>query len=155
MSHLGRLARVASAIGYPVNLESATILDFGCGSVAAVVSERASGLDAFGCDICGGPDSAPKDLIEHGILRAINESNYRIPFESDEFDMVVSHEVLEHVQNYGEALREIRRLLKPGGISIHIFPSRYAPVEPHVYVPLATFVRSMNLVKVLGLPWDS
>jgi hypothetical protein len=41
-------------------------------------------------------------------------------------------------------LREIRRVFKPSGISIHIFPSRYTPLEPHVFVPLATFIRPMN-----------
>jgi SAM-dependent methyltransferase len=148
MSHIGRFARLASAIGNPIRSESATILDFGCGNGAAVVEERANGLNVLGCDMSSSLDTAPKDLIERGVLRAIDVSNYRIPFENDEFDMVVSNQVLEHVQNYEEAFREIRRVLKPGGISIHIFPSRYTPVEPHIYVPLATFIRSMNWLKL-------
>ena len=144
MSHISRFERIASVIGHPVML-GAKILDFGCGKGAA--EERAKGRDVFGCDIASGLDSAPKDLIG-GVLRAIDVSNYRIPFEDNEFDMVISHEVLEHVQNYESALREIRRVLKPGGISIHIFPSRYTPIEPHVYVPLATIVRSMGWLKL-------
>ena len=148
MSYVSRFALIASAIGCPVKSESAKILDFGCGNGAAVVEERANGRKIFGCDISSGLNNAPKDLLERGVLRAIDLGNYRIPFENDEFDMVVSHEVLEHVQNYEEALREVRRVLKPDGISIHIFPSRYTPVEPHVYVPLATMIRSIKWLKV-------
>lgn len=148
MSHIDRFVRVAAAIGYPVNPESATILDFGCGSGAVVAEERAAGLHVFGCDTASGLDSAPKELMRGGILRPIDLSEYRIPFDDAEFDMVVSHEVLEHIQNYEAALREIRRVLKPGGISIHIFPSRYTPIEPHVYVPLATLIRSMTWLKL-------
>ena len=147
MAHIARFLQVASTIGYPVTSDTAKILDLGCGSGTAVVEARARGLNVFGCDISNGLDSAPKVLVEGRILRAIDVSNYEIPFEDDEFDMVVSHQVLEHVQNYDEVLREIRRVLKAGGVSIHIFPSRYTPVEPHVYVPLATIIRSMNWLK--------
>jgi len=147
MTHIDRFMKIASAIGYPLNSGNAKILDLGCGSGSTVVEARARGLDVFGCDISDGLGSAPRVLVDEGVVRAIDASNYRIPFQSDQFDMVVSHQVLEHVQNYEEALREIRRVLKPGGISIHIFPSRYTPIERHVYVPLATIIRSMSWLK--------
>jgi hypothetical protein len=40
------------------------------------------------------------------------------------------------------AFREIRRVLKPGAISLHLFPARWAPVEVHVRVPLAGVVQT-------------
>jgi SAM-dependent methyltransferase len=123
------------------------ILDLGCGSASAVLEARARGLNVLGCDISIGLDPASKTLVEARIVRAIDVTNYAIPFDDAEFDMVVSHQVLEHVQHYEEVLREIRRVLKADGVSIHIFPSRYTPVEPHVYVPLATIIRSMNWLK--------
>ena len=148
MSHIDRFLKIASAIGYPVTSADVKILDFGCGSGSAVVEARAKGLDVFGCDLSNGLGSAPKVLVERGVLRGIDMSNYRIPFENDQFDLVASHQVLEHVQKYEEVLREIRRVLKLGGISIHMFPSRYSPIEPHVSVPLATMIRSMNWLKI-------
>ena len=147
MVHIEKFLRIASTIGYPVTSDNAKILDFGCGSGTAVVEARAEGLDVFGCDFADGLGSAPRALVEGGVLRTIDLSNYGIPFKDDEFDMVVSHQVLEHVQNYDEVLLEIRRVLKAGGVSIHIFPSRYTPIEPHVYVPLATIIRSMSWLK--------
>jgi len=38
-----------------------------------------------------------------------------LPFEDSSFDAVVSFEVFEHVFNLDEVLKEIRRVLKPGG----------------------------------------
>lgn len=147
MADMARFLRIASNIGHPANSDTSKILDFGCGNGTAVVEARARGLNVFGCDISNALDAAPKILVESGILRTIEVSKYKIPFQDDEFDMVVSHQVLEHVQNYDEVLREIRRVLKADGVSIHIFPSRYTPVEPHVYVPLATMIQSMSWLK--------
>jgi ubiquinone/menaquinone biosynthesis C-methylase UbiE len=44
--------------------------------------------------------------------------------------------------DYDAALAELRRVMKPGGVFLHMFPPRTTPIEPHVFVPLATVVRS-------------
>jgi ubiquinone/menaquinone biosynthesis C-methylase UbiE len=55
---------------------------------------------------------------------------------------VLSDQVFEHVKSYDATLAEIHRVLKPEGISLHFFPSRYTPIEPHVCVPLATIIQA-------------
>lgn len=118
----------------------ATVLDLGCGNGAIVKAYRALGYEAFGSDFAfkKGPDV--ESLHSNGLIRRIEEP-YRLPFPDDSFDLVVSDEVFEHVQNYDETLSEIRRVLKPDGISLHFFPSCYTPIEPHVSVPLATIIQ--------------
>jgi SAM-dependent methyltransferase len=44
--------------------------------------------------------------------------------------------------DYDTSLAELRRVLKPGGVFLHMFPSRWIPIEPHVFVPLATVIRA-------------
>jgi SAM-dependent methyltransferase len=39
----------------------------------------------------------------------------RIPYADDTFDLVVGHAVLHHIPDVGAALREVLRVLKPGG----------------------------------------
>ena len=62
---------------------------------------------------------------------------YRLPYQDGAFDVVISTSVLEHAQNKEELFIEIRRVLKTGGFSMHLFPAKwYLPSEPHIFVPL-------------------
>jgi len=119
----------------------ATVLDLGCGAGSIVKRYSELGYEAFGCDLAfkTGPDT--ERLQSNGLIRLIERASYRLPFADDSFDLVVSDEVFEHVQNYDETLSEIHRVLKPEGVSLHFFPSRYTPIEPHVHVPLATIIQ--------------
>lgn len=49
-----------------------------------------------------------------------------LPFEDNEFDAIWSVWVLEHVPNPEQALREMRRVVKPGGLILHA-PAYYCP----------------------------
>ncbi len=55
----------------------------------------------------------------------------RLPFPSGSFDLVLSHEVLEHVQDDREAIAEMVRTLKPGGRLALFCPNRGYPFETH------------------------
>ncbi len=119
------------------------ILDLGCGNGAHVESLRSRGFNAWGCDLPGpnAPD-LPADGATKDYLLTIEMQPYRLPFADNRFDCVISSQVLEHVMDYTAAFQEIRRVLKPGGISLHIFPSRFVLIEPHVFVPLASIIRN-------------
>ncbi len=46
-----------------------------------------------------------------------------IPFPDGTFDIVFSSNVLEHVANLDGMMKEMHRVLKPGGLAIHILPT--------------------------------
>jgi SAM-dependent methyltransferase len=48
-----------------------------------------------------------------------------IPFHDDEFDVVFSSNVLEHISNVEQTQQEIIRVLKDDGVCVHILPSHY------------------------------
>lgn len=54
-----------------------------------------------------------------------------LPYPDNTFDLVLSHEVLEHVADDGLAAREIARVLRPGGRAIIFAPNRLYPFETH------------------------
>jgi SAM-dependent methyltransferase len=116
------------------------LLDFGCGGGERVEELRRRGYLTFGCDIALPrlPVGPLKGFIEQGIVREIGQRPYRIPFDDDAFDLVFSITVFEHVMDYDSALAEIRRVLKPGGVSVHLFPAPWKPIETHAFVPLAS-----------------
>jgi SAM-dependent methyltransferase len=55
----------------------------------------------------------------------------QLPFSPDQFDLVLSHEVIEHVGDDRAAMREIFRVLKPGGRLVLFCPNRGYPFETH------------------------
>ena len=62
------------------------------------------------------------------IVCAAGES---LPFSDGSFDLILSHEVLEHVQDDRRASREMVRVLRPGGRAVIFVPNRGYPFETH------------------------
>lgn len=54
-----------------------------------------------------------------------------LPYPANTFDVILSHEVLEHVQDDRLALAEMARVLKSGGRAILFCPNRWYPFETH------------------------
>lgn len=54
-----------------------------------------------------------------------------LPYAANSFDVLMSNEVLEHVNDDRAAAREIVRVLKPGGRAILFVPNRWYPFETH------------------------
>jgi predicted SAM-dependent methyltransferase len=53
----------------------------------------------------------------------VDYDGQRIPFGDDSFDVVFSSNVLEHIPHVDAFQQEIHRVLKPGGVAVHIVPS--------------------------------
>ena len=118
----------------------AVVLDYGCGSGTVVEMLRTAGYDAYGVDIrwpgATTPDIEASELGRERVLRYYEEGG-RLPFHDDTFDVVVSDQVFEHVVPLEASVREIERVLRPGGVAYHHFPSRAVWREGHIGIPLA------------------
>lgn len=55
----------------------------------------------------------------------------RLPYPGNTFDVILSHEVLEHVQDDRASLAEMARVLKVGGRAVIFVPNRWYPFETH------------------------
>jgi SAM-dependent methyltransferase len=63
--------------------------------------------------------------------RIVNAAGENLPFTENNFSLILSHEVLEHVQDDGQAVAEMMRVLRPGGRIVLFVPNRGYPFETH------------------------
>ncbi|MCC6146120.1 MAG: methyltransferase domain-containing protein [Anaerolineaceae bacterium] len=61
----------------------------------------------------------------------LNAAGERLPFPAGSFDFLLSHEVLEHVQDDRQSIQEMARALRPGGRLVLFCPNRGYPFETH------------------------
>ena len=101
-----------------------TVVDYGCGSGLHVNLWRKVFplADLYFCDIS--PVALEKLINKYPEfkLKCAEVKEKRAPFNNDFFDVVVSIEVMEHVENLNDYLNDVYRLLKPEGIFIWTTP---------------------------------
>lgn len=60
-----------------------------------------------------------------------NAAGEALPYPAGTFDLILSHEVLEHVADDRQAVVEMVRVLRPGGRMVVFVPNRGYPFETH------------------------
>jgi len=128
-----------------------SISDFGCGSGQLVSAFGKLGLDVYGVDIKPFWLENPQ-FTDTDRMKVILTNPYRLPYEDETFDCVTSTSVFEHVFNHEECFREIHRVLRVDGFTMHLFPGPWVmPVEPHIFVPLASIIKSKWWLSIWAL----
>jgi SAM-dependent methyltransferase len=142
--------------------DSICILDVGCGNglllthmIGALTLLRPDlRFDAFGLDVndaCqqddGYIETTRRHLQETWPAVDWNERIKMIsscdewPFQEESFDFITSNQVMEHVMDHNFVFRNIQRCLRPGGVSINLFPVREVLWEDHALMPLVHRVK--------------
>ena len=112
-----------------VALENACVLDVGCGIGAYVEKFRAAGARAFGVDVDADKLADARHAKNLDLLAlAVSES---LSFPDNSFDAVLLHEVIEHVADDAQTIREAHRVCKRGGHVVVFAPNRLYPFETH------------------------
>jgi len=110
-----------------VPLEGRRILDAGCGVGTYVRQFRHFSGTVYGIEIePGRAHEAARDLPA-----IVCGSVETLPFPDNTFDVVFSHEVLEHLGNDRRAVAEAVRVLRPGGRIVVFVPNRWWLFETH------------------------
>jgi SAM-dependent methyltransferase len=103
------------------------VLENGCG-----VGMYVEHMLAFGGEVTGLEyDFERAQQAAQRSPRTVNAAGERLPFAAATFDLVLSHEVLEHVQDDRSSTTEIIRVLRTGGRAVLFVPNRGYPFETH------------------------
>ncbi len=119
--------RRLAAVCRHVQLEDRRVLAVGCG-----IGMYTSAFQRYSAHVYGIEIELDRAIeARHratGVAQAVGEL---LPFEDDSFDVVFSHEVLEHVDNDQRCAAEMVRVTRPGGHIVIFVPNRLYPFETH------------------------
>jgi len=146
----GRIGRdvardLRRVIGAPVRAQRA--LDLACGTGYAAIGLAAAGLarEVHASDLsvkmlerCGENADAAEVVVHRALADAEN-----LPYADDSFDLVVARGALHHVPSPAAALREMRRVLEPGGTAV-VLAEPTGPGEKQVAALVGTAYRIVD-----------
>ena len=125
------------------NIEGKYLLDLGCGAGENSVYFAQKGAHCIAADYSPGMVNTALQLanvnqvkVEGKVINAM-----QIDFPDNTFDIVYASNLLHHLPNPKVAIKEIYRVLKPGGKACFWDPLRHNPII-NVYRKIATSVRT-------------
>jgi len=129
------------------SIRKASALDFGCGTGGGVVALSLHQCEVVGIDIS-------RTFIRLAKIRAKDCSvnpgfilcdGRRLPIRNNAFDICFCDQVLEHVDDRWEALKEICRILDKDGVVFITTPNKLWPREVHSGLLFASWLPSKVL----------
>ncbi|MEZ2390542.1 methyltransferase domain-containing protein [bacterium RCC_150] len=120
-AHAARTAQNSAAFVIPHLTPGTSVLDVGCGPgtitcdfAELVAPGKVVGLDRSPDIVAQAAELAAERGIEN--VEFVTGNIYDLDFEDETFDLVHAHQVLQHLTDPVAALREMRRVAKPGAI---------------------------------------
>ncbi len=120
-AHASRTAENSAAFVIPHLTAGTSVLDVGCGpgSITCDFAElvgpaKVVGLDRSAEIVAQAASLAAERGVEN--VEFVTGNIYDLDFEDETFDLVHAHQVLQHLTDPVAALREMRRVAKPGAI---------------------------------------
>ena len=108
-------------------LEGKRVLDVGSGVGMYLSAFGRHTSHAAGIEL---ESERAREARQHGmaVMQAVGEA---LPFATNAFDVVFSHEVIEHVHYDRQTVAEMVRVTTPGGRIVIFCPNRWYPFETH------------------------
>ncbi|MEM6821942.1 MAG: class I SAM-dependent methyltransferase [Verrucomicrobiota bacterium] len=119
------------------------VLDVGCGLGESSVYFATRGANVTAMDLSPEMVRLTSQLAQkhHVTLESIAHAGETLPFDNNTFDLVYLANIIHHVSDRDSLLKEIKRVLKPGGLYFSWDPVAYNPVI-NVYRRMASEVRT-------------
>ena len=137
--HARRRAEVEAGFLLPRLQSGQRLLDVGCGPGAvttglarAVAPGLVTGLDAAPDVLATARQHAAETRLRN--IEFVEGNVYALNHPDDTFDIVYANQLLQHLSDPVAALREMRRVLRPGGL-LAVRDADYATMQPHPKFP--------------------
>jgi SAM-dependent methyltransferase len=140
----------------PIN-PSTTVLDLGVSSENHITANFFEKMFPYPEKLtCAGIEDAFFVEKEYPGVKFVRiEAGRPLPFRDQEFDIVHSNAVLEHVGSLNEQCEFITEVLRVSKAFFITTPNRWFPVEPHTFIPLIHLLPKRSFRYLLNLMGDS
>lgn len=115
----------AAVLQHIAALDEGVVVDIGGGKKSPFLR----GLQKDGRVRVYGVDISEEELSGNILLdgKVVCDASAPLPIATDSVDIVVTRSVVEHLANTDVFIRESRRIVKPGGVCIHVLPCKFSP----------------------------
>ena len=136
-----RTLNVLGELGHTITPKGSSVMEIGyiSGGESIVGFERmgfqAAGLEYF-------YDGTLDGVMRYQEVQKVTGTSVRFEmgditkktlFQDEEFDLIFTAQVLEHIVNLPDAFREMHRILKPGGVMVHVYDPYFHPRGGHSF----------------------
>jgi len=157
---ISRFYPICQTIAAYKPISGSVVLSSGCGSAGELaVCLELGAKRSFGIEV-------DEDLLQLATTRfqdnpqaeRVDLRHYQgkeLPYPDQEFDLIISLHVIEHVQDAELYLRELFRVLRPEGVLFLELPNRYYWQEQHTLLPLVHILPNSwrnRLIRILLSP---
>ena len=114
--------------------EGVNVLEIGCGEGGNLLPFAEAGCSVLGVDLSGDKIRAAEQFFaEAGVQgRFLASDIFAVKELEGQFDLIVCHDVIEHIGDKEEFMRRVRVYLKPGtGLAFIAFPAWQMPFGGH------------------------
>jgi ubiquinone/menaquinone biosynthesis C-methylase UbiE len=134
LQHTEQVINLAENLLQFVNIkEKQNFIEVGCGNgaVSKYIAKKYR-LNVTGTDVDPKMVQLAQENIDEELnIRFFETDATNLPFQDNDFSIVLSFGVMHHIPNWLDALKEIKRVLKPKGYLIYfdmLFPKRLAKI---------------------------
>lgn len=137
----------------------AALLEVGCGSgrITSSIHARDPGLRLTAVDLSA--EQIELARARHPGIEFVRGNGEALPFADDSFDFVVFFDFLEHIERPAQALAEMHRVLKPGGLLHLVCPAEAQSIygisswilRRHLKGPTAGHIQQFSRREIEGL----
>jgi len=119
----------------PLLPASGRVIEIGAGS-----GLQASILRHWGFEVAAFDLPKRDRVAEHHVV--VEYDGTRFPVASESVDVAFSSNVLEHVSNLAALLDELHRVVRPGGVAVHVMPTPTWRVATSATHPMKSVVKT-------------
>ena len=126
------------------HITTGKLLDIGCGNGSLLAVAKQRGWQISGYDVDANSTKAVSERLQES---NIFTGDFLELDESQQYDVITLHQVLEHVKNPNEYLQKIRRLLTDGGYAFIAVPNIHSVSNKLKFMLESIGIRRRNIGK--------